>query len=156
MLKWIIELLKRIFMNPETTDRTTEDTNVNEKKVVSRVQEEVPFFSSGSGYYSYFATLQVPYQKAGTNDYCYDGFYQFHFSADVMYVRPCNYMEVDTSTGKLKTASITDVYQNIYLGLDVINSDISVYTSQQPFALPTQGFIVYYSTSISNNTIWSS
>jgi len=155
MLKWIIELLKRIFMNNETTDRTTEDTNVDEKKVVSRLDTTVPLYNTVGSYKYYYIERQVPYQKAGTNDYARDTFYQFHFSAFIMYIRPINFMEVDTTSGNIKTIGNSAMFSSAYYGVDTIQMWYFIYTTQATFALPIQAFDVIYSSSLSNNTIWT-
>lgn len=155
MIKWIIEILKRIFMQPQTTDRTTEDTNVREKKVVTRTDTVVPLYSTVGSYKYYYVELQIPYQKAGVNDYARDTFYQFHFSAFVMHIRPINYMEVDTSTGNIKTMGNSAMFSSVYYGTDTIQVWYYIYTTQAVYALPIEAFDVLYSTSLSNNTIWT-
>lgn len=142
-------------MQPETTDRLTGDTNVSEKKIVSRIQTEVPLFSTVGSYKYYYVERQVPYQKADTNDYARDTFYQFNFSAFVNYVRPINFMEVDTSTGNIKTIGSSAMFSSVYYGTNTIQVSYFIYTTVAPFFFANQAFDVIYSTSLSANTIWT-
>lgn len=142
-------------MQPETTDRLTEDTNVAQKKIVSRIQTEVPLFSTVGSYKYYYTELQIPYQSAGTNDYARDTFYQFNFSAFVNYVRPINFVEVDTSTNAVKTVGNSAMFSSPYYGRDTIQVWYFIYTTQAVFNFANQAFDLIYSSSISNNTIWT-
>ena len=85
----------------ETTNRTTEDTNILNKKILSRDEIDMGTPSSSGGYYTYSVTRDIDYQKAGTNNYCLDGFLDYHFTAFVFYVRPINHMQINPTTGKV-------------------------------------------------------
>lgn len=102
MLKWIIEILKRIFMNPETTDRTTENTNVDEKKVLSK-DRIATTETSGAYWLSFDATETVKYQNTDANTYCIDGYYsQTNIAGDpTLEVYPLNTMILRLDTYNL-------------------------------------------------------
>lgn len=148
MLKWIIELLKRIFMNPETTDKTTEDTNVQQKKVLVRGSINLGNPTITGSYYDLYNTSVITYQKAGNNNYTVDCYLNATINDASSYViYPANHCLVYVTTGAIHTASKVIVTSSIgdtgggVLG-NILNIVVQANTLQPIYA--GTNWIAYY------------
>lgn len=141
-------------MNPETTDRVTEDTNILNKKIASRDEIDMGTPTSSGGYYTYSVTVDIPYQKAGTNNYCLDGFLDYHFTAFVFYVRPINHMQINPTTGKVQDEMIATITSHASPAGTSIEVTYRLITTVLPFAINYTTYPILYSTSVTEGSIW--
>jgi hypothetical protein len=92
VIDFIIGILKRIFMNPETTNKVTEDTNVKDKAILSKAQLST-VESTGAYWLSYSSTESIKYQKADNNTYMVEGYFSQSFNGvPYLEVYPLNTM----------------------------------------------------------------
>lgn len=94
-------------MQPETTDRITEDTNVDEKKVVVRDNMALTVTATSGGYYSVYGSSRQKYILTGNNSYNFDLFVNYTYvDANSYTIQPGNSMILDISTGAVQQAII--------------------------------------------------
>ena len=141
-------------MNPQTTNRTTEDTNILNKKILSRDGIDMGTPSSSGGYYTYSVTVDIPYQKAGTNNYCLDGFLDYRFTAFVFYVRPINHMQINPTTGKIIDEMIATMNSYVNPQGNFLEVTYRLFTTSQPYAINYTTYPIIYSTSVTEGSIW--
>lgn len=153
MLKWIIELLKRIFMNNETTDRTTEDTNVDEKKIVSRSTTSLTK-TTGAYFSSYDNTEYIYVQKADDNTYTLDGYFGKSYEVgDVVILRPFNYIAVSIDTGKILSEGLATMNSFFNVTRDIVSVTYR-YQSTDGALTDFNAYRLLYSTKITEDIIW--
>lgn len=89
-------------MQPETTDRLTEDTNVNNKRILNRKTNSTSL-DAGDAYWDFYESSEdLNYAKAENNTYCLEGYFgNLYGSYATITLLPLNHMEIDTSTGKM-------------------------------------------------------
>ena len=86
---------------PQTTDRTTENTNVDEKKIITRAIISTTK-TSGVYWQEYDGQEYITYQKAGTNNYCLDGYFARKLTGSTQIIlTPLNNIALDPSNGKV-------------------------------------------------------
>ena len=154
MIDFIIGILKRIFMNPETTNKVTEDTNINQKKIIARTETDLGIPTIVSGFNTYVATQDIDYQKSGTNNYTYDTFLDFHYTIDTFQVRPTNYCQLNTSTGKMTVEYSVTMQSFVNPNGNFVQLIYSLGTGEVPTSVNFKSFGLLYSTSVTEDLLW--
>lgn len=151
MIKWIIELLKRIFMQPETTDRLTEDTNVNEKKILNRKTLDTTV-DTGDAYWTFYENFEdITYAKAGNNTYLLEGYYGKSYGGDAVILRPLNQIVVSIDTGKMLQEGYSAV-QDSGAGFVTLNMFLSIASPGVEYT-GTKIYRIIYTTKITEDTL---
>lgn len=140
-------------MNPETTDKTTENTNVDEKKLLSR-NTIATTETIGAYWKSYDAQEYIPYLKTGSNNYCIEGYYAVDFTdyAQLDLV-PLNSMTVHAVDGVMAEECLATENSFINPENNIINI---AYRIRRTDASPTtlDAFRLAYSTAVTQSSIW--
>lgn len=153
MLKWIIELLKRIFMQPETTDKTTENTNVDEKKILSRATIATTE-TLGAYWKNYNATESVTYLKTGTNNYCIEGYFgSLYASYAVIDLTPLNHIEVNTATGTMGVECLATESSIVNPAGNFVYITYAYKTVGVAFT-NMKAYRIIYATAVTQSSIW--
>lgn len=153
MLKWIIELLKRIFMQPESTDRTTEDTNVDEKKILSRAVIDTTK-TTGAYWKEYNGQENITYLQTGTNNYCIEGCFgrKLTGSAQIILI-PLNTIGLDPSTGKVVEEGLAT--ENSFVNPEGNFVNIAYrYMTTSSVVEDINAYRIAYATAVTQSSIW--
>lgn len=138
----------------ETTNRTTEDTNVAQKKIVSRIEDDMGTPTTVSGFNTYNVTHELGYQKSGTNNYAFDTFLDYHVTAFDFWVRPTNYCQLNPGTGKMTVEYIATMSSYVNPNGNFVQINYILGTGETPFAINFKSYGLIYSTSITEDSIW--
>lgn len=153
MLKWIIELLKRIFMQPESTDRTTEDTNVDEKKILSKATIDTTK-TAGAYFYSHDGQENITYLKTGNNNYCIEGYFGKSYTVgDVVILRPLNHINVSIDTGKILEEGVATENSFVNPEGNFVNIAYRYMTTDSGLT-DIKAYRIAYATAVTKSSIW--
>lgn len=144
-------------MKPESTNRTTENTNNQQKKVVSRGGINLGDADLVSSYYSYSDFADIKYQITDNNNYSFDAFLNAKISADGYLLYPANQCIVSVPTGTIHTAGQLYIYSGIDdIGGGQLGNILSIATTRVTQTESFGDWISYYliySTRITEGTI---
>lgn len=141
-------------MNNETTNRKFEDTNVAQKKIIARTEDDMGTPVTVSGFNTYNVVRDIDYQQTGTNNYAFDAFLDYHVTAFNFYVRPANYCQLNPTTGKMTVEYIATMSSFADPSGNYVQLTYTLGTGEVPFAINFKSFGILYSTSITEEAIW--
>lgn len=142
-------------MNNETTDRTTEDTNIKQQKIIRR-DEADPNTPTTEGIYSlYDFDFPIPFVEADAHNYCFSGYFTYNYGVDTFYVRPINHMQINPTTGVILTEAqgFTFSYSAIP-NVNSISASQTLLTTEVPISIDFKSYLVLYSTGVTEDSIW--
>lgn len=147
-------------MQPESTDRTTEDTNVDEKKVIVRDNMALTVTATSGGYYSVYGTDRQNYILTGNNSYNFDLFVNYSYTDASSYIiQPGSSMILDIFTGNVQQAIVYYISSSIddvgggRLG-NVLDITISGNTIRPGYVgTDWRAFYLLYSAKVTDETI---
>ena len=140
-------------MNPETTDRITEDTNVSEKKILSRATIDLTR-TTGAYFYDHSGSEYITYLKTGNNNYCIEGYFGKSYTmGDVVILRPLNYMAVSIDTGKMLAEGLATENSFINPEGNFVNIAYRYLTTDSGLT-DMKAYRVAYSTAVTQSSIW--
>lgn len=140
-------------MNPETTDRTTEDTNVSEKKILSRATIDTTE-TLGAYWKSYEGQEYITYLKTGNNNYCIEGYFGNLFgSYATIDLVPLNHIEVNSATGKMGIECLATENSFVNPEGNFVNIAYRYMTVGTALA-NLKAYRVAYSTAVTQSSIW--
>lgn len=137
----------------ETTDRTTEDTNVSEKKILSRATISTTE-TIGAYWKTYDGQENVTYLKTGTNNYCVEGYcavdYTDYAQLDLV---PLNSMTVHAVDAVMAEECLATETSIVNPAGNFVNI---AYQIKRTDASPTtlDVFRLMYSTAVTQSSVW--